>query len=87
MNSIKEKTCLPLRFVEMARRIIRQYSCDACEKALLSKDEIGVCKKLLGKDTAHFYCLDCLAQYLECEVDELKAKIAQFKADGCKLFR
>lgn len=87
MNSIKEKTCLPLRFVEMARRIIRQYSCDACEKALLSRDEIGVCKKLLGKDTAHFYCLDCLAQYLECEVDELKAKIAQFKADGCKLFQ
>lgn len=71
----------------MARRIIRQYSCDACEKALLSRDEIGVCKKLLGKDTAHFYCLDCLAQYLECEVDELKAKIAQFKADGCKLFQ
>lgn len=71
----------------MARRIIRQYSCDACEKALLSRDEIGVCKKLLGKDTAHFYCLDCLAQYLECEVDELKAKIDQFKADGCKLFQ
>lgn len=60
--------------------------CGACEKQELSKNEIGVCRKLLGKDIAIFYCFDCLAQYLDCQVDELKAKIEQFKAEGCKLF-
>ena len=61
--------------------------CDACSKQELSKDESGVCKKLLGKKTEHFYCLPCLASYLECDEEELKAKIEQFKAEGCKLFQ
>ena len=61
-------------------------SCGACEKQELSKDEIGVCKKLLGKNIANFYCLDCLAQYLDCQTDELLAKIEQFKSDDCDLF-
>ena len=59
--------------------------CIACEKTL-SRNEVGICKKLLGANIEHFYCLECLAQYLECEVEELKAKIEEFKAAGCKLF-
>ena len=65
----------------------RTIPCDACEKSSLSRDEIGICKKLLGKKTSHYYCLKCLAEYLECDVDELLAKIEQFKSEGCKLFQ
>lgn len=71
----------------MSKKSNIKTPCDACDKLELSKDEIGACKKLLGKDSANFYCLDCLSQYLDFQVDELKAKIEQFKSDGCTLFQ
>ena len=37
-------------------------------------------------DIANFYCLDCLAEYLDCTVQELLDKIEEFKEEGCKLF-
>ena len=39
--------------------------CVSCGKEPLSKNETGICKKLLGEHTTEFYCLDCLAEYLE----------------------
>lgn len=30
--------------------------------------------------------LDCLAEYLDCTVQELLDKIEEFKEEGCKLF-
>ena len=62
-------------------------ACYDCGKKPLSKDEIGVTKKLLGKDTKKFYCLHCLADYLEVTVEELLAKIDEFKEEGCSLFK
>lgn len=63
-----------------------KYSCVICGREDLNKDTIGINKKLLGREIEYFYCLDCLADYLECTVDELLDKIEEFKADGCKLF-
>lgn len=60
------------------------YCCE-CEK-LLKKDERALCMKLLGTDTEDFYCLECLAEYLECSIDDLKIKIQEFKEEGCTLF-
>ena len=60
--------------------------CISCGKRDLSRDEIGINKKLLGEQVENFYCLDCLADYLECTVDELLEKIEEFKEEGCKLF-
>ena len=60
--------------------------CVICGKRDLIKDEIGINKKLLGEQVENFYCLDCLADYLECTVDELLEKIEEFKEEGCKLF-
>ncbi len=71
----------------MSKKLNIIIPCDACEKQELTKDEIGACKKLLGKDTANFYCLECLAQYLDFQLDELIAKIEQFKSEGCTLFQ
>lgn len=60
--------------------------CVICEKTELTKDTIGINKKLLGTDIDHFYCLDCLAAYLDCTVEELLNKIEEFKEEGCTLF-
>ena len=62
-------------------------TCYVCGKKPLSKNESGLTKKLLGKNTREFYCLDCLAEYLEVTTDELLAKIEEFKEEGCTLFK
>lgn len=61
--------------------------CLACGKKPLDKDTIGINKKLLGKELSKFYCLDCLADYLGCTVDDLLEKIEEFKEEGCDLFK
>ena len=61
-------------------------SCISCGKLELEKNEIGINKKLLGEQIENYYCIDCLAEYLECSVEDLLDKIEEFKADGCKLF-
>jgi predicted nucleic-acid-binding Zn-ribbon protein len=61
--------------------------CYVCGKTPLTKDEIGLTKKLIDKKTTKFYCLSCLAEYFEVEVDELLAKIEEFKNEGCTLFK
>ena len=60
--------------------------CYVCGKGPLSKDEIGLTKKIINKKTAVFYCLSCLADYLEVSEEELLDKIAEFKEEGCTLF-
>lgn len=61
--------------------------CIACGKSPLEKDTVGINKKLLGKQITNFYCIDCLADYLECSVEDLLEKIEEFKEEGCELFR
>ena len=61
-------------------------SCVSCGKENLSKDEIGLTKKLISKGATAFYCIDCLAEYLGVTTDELRDKIEEFKEEGCKLF-
>lgn len=61
--------------------------CIACGKKPLNKDTVGINKKLLNKDIEKFYCMDCLADYLGCSVDDLLEKIEEFKEEGCILFK
>lgn len=65
---------------------IKKYTPSAIIDAL-EKDTIGINKKMLGKDITNFYCMDCLADYLGCTVDELLEKIEEFKEEGCTLFK
>ncbi len=60
--------------------------CVICGSPELDKDTIGINKKLLGAQIENFYCMDCLAEYLGCTVEELLEKIEEFKAEGCRLF-
>ena len=61
--------------------------CISFWKSPLDKDTVGINKKLLGKKITNFYCMDCLADYLGCTVDDLLEKIEEFKEEGCELFR
>ena len=60
--------------------------CYVCEKAITTKNEIGLTKKLIDKKAKLFYCLDCLAEHLDVTVEDLTAKIEEFKEQGCTLF-
>ena len=61
-------------------------TCYVCGKEGLNKNEVGLTKKLLGRRTKFMYCLDCLADYLEIDVESLLAKVEEFKEQGCMLF-
>ncbi len=65
----------------------KEYECIACGKKPLDKDTIGINKKLIGLEVTCFYCMDCLADYLGCSVDDILDKIEEFKEEGCALFK
>lgn len=58
----------------------------ACGKKSLDRNTIGINKKLLGTKLKNFYCVECLAAYLDVNVQDIFDKIEEFKAGGCKLF-
>lgn len=62
-------------------------TCQYCGKAL-SKDEIGLSRKLFEVESKRgkLTCLTCMAEVLEVSEDDLRDKIEEFKAAGCKLF-
>ena len=60
--------------------------CVICGKTNLDRDTIGINKKLLGETICNCYCIDCLADYLGCTVQDLMDKIEEFKEEGCTLF-
>lgn len=61
--------------------------CGFCGRSLLN-DEVGLMRKIFESDAKRgvWRCLTCMADYLECEEDELREKIEEFKSEGCKLF-
>lgn len=62
-------------------------TCYVCGKSPLSKDEIGITKKLIDKNAKELFCLACLAEHLEVTEEELLDKIEEFKDEGCTLFK
>lgn len=60
-------------------------ACSECFKSL-QKDEIALSKKMLGRISTEFYCLNCLSVILDCEHEDLVVKVLEFKEQGCSLF-
>jgi len=60
--------------------------CFICGKENLTRNEIGLNKKLIGPNVAKFHCDGCLAEYLEISNEELLERIQEFKDSGCTLF-
>lgn len=63
----------------------KPVKCCLCESKL-DKDTIGLNKKLLGRKLTKFFCMDCLAAHIDISVEDLYAKIREFKDQGCTLF-
>jgi len=61
-------------------------NCSMCDKQNIEKNEIGICQKLLGRKITKFFCLVCLASYLDTTIEALEEKIEYFKEQGCGLF-
>ena len=66
---------------------MQKKQCYVCGKAPLTKNEIGLTKKLIDIKAERYYCLSCLAEYLEVSEEELLAKVEEFKEEGCTLFQ
>lgn len=81
------RICRHLKFTASTLNDMKENKCYVCGKASLTKDEIGLAKKIIDKKTMVFYCLPCLAEYLEVTEEELLAKIEEFKNEGCTLFK
>lgn len=63
----------------------KKTTCVECD-ILLQKDEIALSQKMLGRTITKFYCINCLAEMLDCDPDDLFIKIQEFKEQGCSLF-
>lgn len=59
--------------------------CEKCGKQI-TKNEVGLNKKLISRKTLEFLCMDCLTKYLGTTKEVLEEKIEQFKNEGCDLF-
>ena len=64
----------------------KQINCAFCDKEKLSKNEIGLNKKLIHRQIERMMCLSCMADYFEMPEEDLNEMIERFKQQGCALF-
>jgi hypothetical protein len=63
----------------------KKETCADCG-VTVSKDNVALSKKMLGRTITRFHCLNCLAVILDCDAEDLAIKIQEFKEQGCALF-
>lgn len=61
-------------------------NCHTCGQPL-TRDEIGLSKKLINRGTRVFFCLSCLARQYHVPESALKEWIEHFRETGCSLFQ
>lgn len=59
--------------------------CFQCGK-IISFDETALYRRLFGKGSEKFMCINCTAKYLNLPPELLEQKIEYFKSIGCTLF-
>jgi hypothetical protein len=64
----------------------KQVNCAHCGREGLSRDVVGLNKKLVGPATERMMCITCMAEDLETTEEELLEFVERFKREGCKLF-
>jgi len=65
---------------------VKQINCAYCDKEKLSKNDIGLNKKLIHRQIKRMMCPTCMSAYFETTEEELKEMIEGFKRQGCALF-
>ena len=59
--------------------------CIKCS-APLSRDEIGLHKKLVNRGSKEFCCIRCLSEEFKISEKELRELIERYREAGCTLF-
>ena len=59
--------------------------CMKCAREL-TKDEIGLHKKMINRGSTEFMCIHCLAGFFKCSEELLYKKMEEFRKMGCMLF-
>lgn len=64
----------------------KQTDCAYCGRENLTRDEIGLNRKIIHRQIERMMCLTCMAAYFETTEEELQEKIEEFRRQGCALF-
>lgn len=59
--------------------------CRRCGR-ILTKDEIGLTRKMVNRGADSFFCITCLAEHFGLPEEALREKVEEFRAMGCTLF-
>ncbi|MBQ8576576.1 MAG: hypothetical protein IJ449_01205 [Clostridia bacterium] len=59
--------------------------CKVCGRPV-TRDEIGLTKKLINRGAVEFFCKTCLSKKFEMTEAECDTLIAHFREAGCHLF-
>lgn len=52
----------------------------------LTRDEVGLTKKLINRGASEFLCYGCMAAHFDVTVEVLRQKATEFREMGCTLF-
>lgn len=66
-------------------KLCSKECCINCGR-VLTRDDIGMTKKLMNRGAKQFYCIGCLAAYFEVSEAEVRRKLDEFRQMGCTLF-
>ena len=63
-------------------------ACNKCKQCgrILTKDEIGLHKKLYNRGATSYFCIDCSSQYLEIPVPLLQRKLKNLRRWDARCF-
>lgn len=61
-------------------------TCTKCG-APLSRDEIGLHRKIVDRCAEEYFCLSCMAAYFKVTEDDLRELIERYRDAGCLLFQ
>lgn len=64
----------------------KQIDCAFCGKENLSKNVVGLNKKLIHRQIERMMCLSCMSEYFEISEESLEEMIERCKQQGCVLF-
>ena len=60
--------------------------CKECQRPI-SRDEVGLTRKLINRGLTEFYCFECLGKIYRLDMKTMKDMVESFRAAGCTLFR
>ncbi len=65
----------------------RTIKCRFCGETV-DKDSVALNKKMVSRKMPNdsMVCLQCMADTLDCTVEDLRDKIEEYRNEGCRLF-